>query len=156
MINRINEQLSKLNTKIIINTINPKFCDYLLYSEETNLIGYGWRVENDDLDVSFMSSQVPGRGGVRPWRFDMFETGKFNFELSAEVDFRELLNLFQFAISDNSYWFSVPVGYLEMGYTCKPLNDIKIFEDYIKLHITKDNKDEISVFNFRKEDFVNW
>jgi hypothetical protein len=154
MIKRINEKLLKLNTKIIINTINPKFCDYLLYYEETNLIGYGWRVENDDVDVSFMSSQVPGNKGVIPWRFDLFETGEFNFELSAEVNFIDLLNLFQFAISDNSYWFSVPVGYLEVGFTCNPLNNIKIFEEYIKLYIVEEYKNEVPSLNFLKEDFV--
>jgi hypothetical protein len=152
MINRINEQISKLNTKIISNEINPMFCDYLLYHEETKLIGYGWRVERDELNVSFMSSQVPGRGGINPWRFDIFETGKFKFELSREVIFEDLLNLFQFAISDNSYWFSVPVGNWEVGITCKPLNDIKIYENYIKSYIIEENKNEIGVF--LKEDFV--
>lgn len=156
MYKSINQVLSKHNIKIIENKLNPKFCDYLMYEDETNLIGYGWRVESDDIDVSFMSSQVSGRGGVKPWKFDIFETGKFNFELSSEVNFRDLLEMFQFAISDNSYWFSVPVGYLEVGFTCKPLNKIKIFEDYINSYIVEKNKNEIPVLDFLKEDFISF
>lgn len=154
MINKINEQLLELKTKIISNDINPKFCDFLLYNEENKLIGYGWKVEEDDIDVSFMSSQVPGKGGIRPWKFNIYENGKFNFELSDDVDFRKLLNLFQFAISDNSYWFSVPVGYLEVGFTCQPLNDVNIFKDYMKSFIIQDQHNEALFDSFLREDFV--
>ncbi len=73
-----------------------------------------------------------------------------------DVSFQNLLDLFHFTISDNSYWFSIPVGYLEVEYTCKPLNKIKIFEDYINSYIVEKNKNEIPVLDFLKEDFISF
>ena len=130
MINNLNKLINKNNISIKDNVIDSQFSDYVLYFDD-KIIGFGWKNENVNEVIGFMGMSAPNDN------ISQKILNKFINENNTGVSFDDLMYMFQFAVSENYYWFSPPVANLNMGVECPSLDDAKIFNDYLEIYIEK-------------------
>ena len=121
MLNKLKTDLLRINVTIELNHFNPLFSDFELKYKEA-MIGNGWIWENKAEIIGFMGWGTPAFNGKKCWTKN---SGSLPHE-----DFEKVINLFQFAISDDYYWYSPPTNNQLAGYSCAPLsNPIKLIKD---------------------------
>jgi hypothetical protein len=130
MITNLNKLININNISIKDNIIHSQFSDYVLYFED-KIIGFGWKNENVNEVIGFMGMSAPNNK-IPQKIFD-----KFINENITGFSSEDLMYMFQFAVSENYYWFSPPVANLNMGVECPSLDDAKIFNDYLEIYIEK-------------------
>ena len=143
MITNLNKLINKNNISIKDNVIDSQFSDYVLYFDD-KIIGFGWINENVNQVIGFMGMSAPNNN--IPQKI----LNKFINENNTGVSFEDLMYMFQFAVSENYYWFSPPVANLNMGVECPSLDDAKIFNDYLEIYIEK-IKDKTLIDDFQYE-----
>jgi hypothetical protein len=126
IINNLNKSLDNLNVQIINNLETPDFSDFVLVHNKSRVIGYGWKTENIKKNVGFWGWALPALGANTITSFRVSESN---------LDFEEVINLFQFALSDDFYWFSPPTNRQNAGFSCSALSDVQEIYDYIKLFV---------------------
>ena len=130
MITNVNKLININNISIKDNIIHSQFSDYVLYFED-KIIGFGWKNENVNEVIGFMGAWAPSNK-IPQKIFDNIIN-----ENNTGFGFEDLMYMFQFAVSENYYWFSPPVANLNMGVECPSLDDAKIFNDYLEIYIEK-------------------
>ena len=130
MITNLNKFININNISIKDNIMHSQFSDYVLYFED-KIIGFGWKNENVNEVIGFMGMSAPSNK-IPQKIFD-----KFINENITGFSSEDLMYMFQFAVSENYYWFSPPVANLNMGVECPSLDDAKIFNDYLEIYIEK-------------------
>jgi len=130
MITNLNKIIDKNNISIKDNVIDSQFSDYVLYFDD-KIIGYGWKNEKVNEVIGFMGMSAPSN------KIPQIIFDKFINENNRGFGSEDLMYMFQFAVSENYYWFSPPVANLNMGVECPSLDDAKIFNDYIEIYIEK-------------------
>lgn len=130
MITDLNKLINKNNISIKENVIDSQFSDYIMYFED-KIIGFGWKNENVNQVIGFMGMSAPNNN------IPQNILDKFINKNNTGVSFKDLMYMFQFAISENYYWFSPPVANLNMGVECPSLDDAKIFNEYLEIYIEK-------------------
>jgi hypothetical protein len=128
MITNLNKLININNISIKDNITHSQFSDYVLYFED-KIIGFGWKNENINERIGFMGMCAPSNK-IPQKMFD-----KIINENNTGVSYEDLMYMFQFAISKNYYWFSPPVGDLNMGVECPSLDNPKIFNNYLEIYI---------------------
>jgi len=142
MIKQLNSKLKALNIEIKKNLKTEGFSDFILTYKSEKIIGYGWSRENMNEIVGFMGSASPSMIAKNVWLTTKMDEYGLNFE--------EVIDLFQFAISKNYYWFCPPTNQALVGSSCPALvdespliNSLKIYLEANfdpKVFIGKDNK----------------
>ena len=137
MINKLNESLTKLNVELLENNLNNKkdFYDYLMLHNK-NIIGIGWKTKNIPASIGFMGWGTPNFQAENKDFIEMI-LSKLDNKKHDKLSGENLLNLFQFAISEEFFWFSPPVGRRIEGLICPNLNTTNIFLKFVKRHINK-------------------
>ena len=109
MINKLNESLTKLNVELLENNLNNKkdFYDYLMLHNK-NIIGIGWKTKNIPASIGFMGWGTPNFNAENKDFIEMI-LSKLDNKKHDKLSGENLLNLFQFAISEEFFWFSPPV-----------------------------------------------
>ena len=157
MFEKLNTDLKSLYVSIIANDINNSFSDYLMYYKDS-IVGFGWR-SNNNLSKGFMGLWMPNFEG-EDIEFSNEISSKILLNLNDDLNFEKSMYLFQFAISENKYWFSPPIAELMNGIACPPLNNSNIIKQYLKDYINnqiiskdKDSDDKmyLAVEKFKKE-----
>lgn len=122
------KELGKLNVTLTENLKSPEFSDFIL-SHGSKIIGYGWKTDNSDKEIGFMYYCGPAIGGERVGRFD---------NIPEDLDFTESINLFQFAISEDFFWYIYPTDRRITGHGQKPCKDFKDLISDINSFINND------------------
>jgi hypothetical protein len=136
MINNLNKALLAIGAHIEANKTTPVFSDYqLVYDRQ--IIGYGWKRESKNIPLGFMGWALPAIGGHEI----VWDTTK-NLEVS-NLDFEKVINLFQFAVSEDYYWFSPPTNFQNAGYSCNALIDCGVLYDSINIFIQNNCRPEV-------------
>ena len=121
MIEKFKKELSKLKITLFLNTLNPEFSDYVLKYNE-RIIGYGWKRENIKENVGFMGYSAPA-----------FENCVWRTSATPKnLNFKEVISLFQFAVSDDYIWFSLPANDVIIGYSSKTYQNVNDFISNLK------------------------
>ena len=122
MINKINQLLSKIDVTIKVNNVDSQFSDFILCHKK-KIIGHGWKRDDVNEIVGFMGLELRAIHGKLCWT-----KSKITNE-----EFENYLKLFQFAVSENYFWYSKPTC-ASAGYYCESvvdfgglINDINIF-----------------------------
>ena len=136
---KLSNDLSKLDVTIEHNSQYPNYSAYTLKHGE-RIIGYGWKAENKKEEVGFMGWASPAMRGCI-WKVS---------SLPKELDFEVTIDLFQFAISDDYFWYSVPANRIVMGFTSKALTDTSKFIQSVKKYIDSDYNPEVFM-NYQPE-----
>jgi hypothetical protein len=121
---KLANELSNLNINLCDNILNPEFSDYVLKFGE-KILGYGWKSKNKNEKVGFMGWAAPAFDNCI-WRVD---------NTPENLNFNEVINLFQFAISEDFLWFSLPTNNILIGYSSDPYEDAREFISNLKLFI---------------------
>ena len=116
MIDKLKTELSRLEITLVANTLNPEFSDYVMKFND-RIIGYGWQSENVNEKVGFMGWSAPA------WENCIWRASK----TPGNLNFEEIIELFQFAISEDYLWFSPPVNRVIIGPSCEPYQDATAF-----------------------------
>lgn len=127
MMNRLLKNLSTIGLSLEKNTLNPEFSDFVLRYED-KVVGYGWNSKNIKQKVGFMGWAAPA------WENCIWKPTKFPKNLI----FEEVINLFQFAISEDLMWFSLPTNNTMVGHCSQPYSDTKEFISSLKQFIDND------------------
>lgn len=134
ILDKLNKELSEFDVKIEFNKTNPLYSDFTL-SHKGKIIGNGWKWENKQEVVGFMGWALPSLNGKLCWT-------KNRSSLSHE-EYEDVIDLFQFAISQDYYWFSPPTNRQMAGFSCKSLTDSSKFIEYINQFIKNNYDPEI-------------
>ena len=126
MLDKLNVLLSVLDVKIELNNTSPLYSDFIL-SHKGKTIGNGWKWKNQEEVVGFLGWAAPASNGDLCWTK--------NSDSISHEEFEEVINLFQFAISDDYYWYSPPTNNVMLGFSCKALTDATKFLEDIRLYI---------------------
>jgi hypothetical protein len=137
MITQINNSLKKINVQIIENNSTPEFSDYVFIFNNIKIIGYGWKRENEPELVGFWGWAMPALSGKLVT----------SFRLPDQLDFEEVINLFQFSLSDEYYWFSPPTNKCIAGFSCNALTDVDELFNALNLYIDANCDPEIFLRN---------
>jgi hypothetical protein len=132
ILDKLNRELSGFDVKIEFNKTNPLYSDFIL-SHKGKIIGNGWKRANKNEVVGFIGYSLPALNGKLCWTK--------NRESITHEEFDDVINLFQFAISEDFYWFSPPTNRQNAGFSCKALTDSSKFIEYISQFI-KNNYDQ--------------
>ena len=124
MLLKLNQELSKINVSIENNFKDPDFSDFIML-HSNNIIGHGWKWNNKKEIVGFCGLELPAMKGKLCWT---------KSKVTSE-DFETYLKLFQFAISDNYFWYSLPTKSCAGNY-CKPLTEFDVFINHLNLFIS--------------------
>lgn len=143
MINILNDHLKIIDVIIVENKINIEFSDYLMYHND-DIIGFGWK-SNNNLSKGFMGLCKPNDDGL-DHQFTGEISSKILLKLNDDLDFVKSMFLFQFAISEDKYWFSPPTANLIDGMVCPPQINSGILLKYLKKYII--NKDTLPNSDF--------
>jgi hypothetical protein len=124
MINKLTYELRAIGITLSANTLNPEFSDYVIKFDE-KIVGYGWKRENVKEKVGFMGLAAPA------WENCIWRVSS----LPKNLNFEEIINLFQFAVSEDFIWFSLPTNNIMIGYTSDPFHNSKEFISDLKIFI---------------------
>lgn len=157
MFEKLNTDLKSLDVSISANDINNSFSDYLMFYKDS-IIGFGWK-SNNNLSKGFMGLWMPNFEG-EDIEFSNEISTKILLNLNDDLNFEKSMYLFQFAISENKYWFSPPIADLMKGIACPSLNDTNIIIEYLRNYIknqiiskdeNSDDKIYLAIEKFKKE-----
>lgn len=157
MFEKLNTDLKSLDVSISANDINNSFSDYLMCYKDS-IIGFGWK-SNNNLSKGFMGLWMPNFEG-EDIEFSNEISTKILSNLNDDLNFEKSMYLFQFAISENKYWFSPPIADLMKGIACPSLNDTNIIIEYLRNYIknqiiskdeNSDDKIYLAIEKFKKE-----
>ncbi len=124
MIEKLKNELNNIGITLFSNTLNPEFSDYVIKYNE-RIVGYGWKRENIKEKVGFMGWSAPACENC-VWRTS---------STPENLNFKEVISLFQFAVSDDYIWFSLPANDVIIGYSCEPFQNVNDFISNLKLFI---------------------
>ena len=97
MIDNLASELETFGMVLMPNSLNPDFSDYIIKFNE-RIIGYGWKNKNENEKVGFMGVMGPA------WENCIWRDNR----MPDNLNFNEVINLFQFAVSEDFIWFSLP------------------------------------------------
>ena len=126
MINKLTDELRTIGITLSANALNPEFSDYVIKFDE-KIVGYGWQSKNVKEKVGFMGWAAPAWENCI-WRHSM---------IPENLNFEEIINLFQFAVSEDFIWFSLPTNTSMIGYTSEPFLNSTEFISSLKQFIEK-------------------
>jgi hypothetical protein len=121
---KLKNELNNIGITLFLNTLNPEFSDYVIKYNE-RIVGYGWKRENIKEKVGFMGWSAPA------WENCVWRTSS----TPKNLNFKEVISLFQFAVSDDYIWFSLPANDVIIGYSCEPFQNVNDFISNLKLFI---------------------
>ena len=127
MMNKLINELKTIGISLSANTLNPEFSNYVITFDDT-IVGYGWNSDNVNEKVGFMGWAAPA------WENCIWSTSK----LPENLNFVEIINLFQFAISEDFIWFSLPTNNMLVGYASEPYLNTTEFVSSLRQFIEND------------------
>ena len=133
MIDKLKNELKNIGITLFLNTLNPEFSDYVIKYNE-RIIGYGWKSENVKDNVGFMGCSAPAFKNC-VWRVS---------KTPENLNFEEIISLFQFAVSEDFIWFSSPTNIEIIGYSSKPYQNVNDFISNLKHFI--ENEFDTKIF----------